>query len=109
MTSHRQVWSGRADFSEGGTGGGILEARRIRKGRMASAFCGAALALASSPASADEFTLRGYIEPEARIFTESASSPRQKDAGISVAAEATFQYLPESNDGSFVLDRKSVV
>lgn len=79
-----------------------MKPRHTGKGQIAYAFCGAALALAASPAAAGEFTLRGYIEPEARIFTESASSPRQKDTGHSVAAEATFQYLPESNDGSFV-------
>lgn len=62
----------------------------------------AALALSAMPARADSLTLRGYIEPELRVFTQSASSPRQKDTTLSVAGEITVQYLPDSNDHSFV-------
>ena len=34
----------------------------------------AALVLSTFSAAADEITLRGYIEPELRVFTQSASS-----------------------------------
>lgn len=62
----------------------------------------AAIALSALPAMAENVTLRGYIEPELRVFTQNASSPRQKDTTASVAGEITVQYLPESNDRSFV-------
>lgn len=53
-------------------------------------------------AKAGEFELRGYIEPEARIFTETASSSRQQDATLSIAGEVTAQYLWDDNDQTFV-------
>ena len=62
----------------------------------------AALVLSTFSAAADEITLRGYIEPELRVFTQSASSSRQQDTTLSVAGEITFQYLPDSNDRAFV-------
>src|SRR5690606_13219727 len=49
-----------------------------------------------------EFELRGYIEPEARIFTETASSSRQQDTTLSIAGEVTAQYLWDDNDQTFV-------
>ncbi|WP_049767760.1 hypothetical protein [Parvibaculum lavamentivorans] len=42
------------------------------------------------------------IEPEARIFTQTASSPRQKDTTLAIAAEATAKYFWDNADQSFV-------
>lgn len=53
-------------------------------------------------AYAQELELRGYIAPEIRIFTESASSPAQKDTTLSLAGEATAEYRWDDNDQSFV-------
>ena len=50
-------------------------------------------ALAPAYAHADDLSLRGTIEPELRIFTQSASSDRQKDTDMSVSGEATGKYI----------------
>ncbi len=83
---------------------GVLDVG-IERGKgngVALAFGAAALALYTLPSAAENVTLRGYIEPELRVFTQSPSSTRQKDTTLSVAGEITLQYLPESNDSSFV-------
>lgn len=68
----------------------------------AAGFAFAAVFAQPVAAHADDFTLRGSIEPEFRVFTQSASSPRQKDTDISVAGELTTKYVWDDGDQSLV-------
>ncbi|HEX7775639.1 MAG TPA: hypothetical protein VF449_03845 [Parvibaculum sp.] len=54
------------------------------------------------PAYADDYGLRGSIEPETRVFTNAASNPDQKDSDLSVAGEATAKYLWDDGNQSLV-------
>jgi hypothetical protein len=42
---------------------------------------------------ADDFGLRGTITPELRVFAQEPSNARQKNSGLSIAAEATAKYF----------------
>ena len=44
-------------------------------------------------AQADDFGLRGSITPEIRVFSQSPSSLRQTNSGLSVASEVTAKYF----------------
>jgi len=63
-----------------------------------------ALVVALSPAAlrADNLGLRGSIEPEARVFTNSASSPRQTNLDMSIASEVTAKYVWDKGNQSLV-------
>lgn len=53
-------------------------------------------------ARAGDFELRGSIEPQLRVFSESASSPDQRDTTLSISGEVTAKYLWDNDDQSFV-------
>ena len=71
-------------------------------GRAALALCAGLGSAMTGPAHGSEFELRGYIEPELRVFTQSPSSSRQQDTTLSLAGEVTAQYLWDGNDQAFV-------
>lgn len=48
-------------------------------------------------ARAEDFALRGSVEPELRVFTQSPSNPRQTNSDISVAGELTAKYFWADN------------
>lgn len=55
-------------------------------------------------AHADEWGLRGSITPEARLFAQSPSNPRQTNSDLSVASEITAKYLfGDDESQSFVV------
>ncbi len=63
----------------------------------------AAILLAEpSAAFADDFGLRGSIEPEFRVFTQSPSSNGQRNTDLSVAGELTAKYIWDGGDQSLV-------
>ena len=68
-----------------------------------AAFLAVVAALLPLSARADDLSLRGTIEPELRVFTQSASSARQKDTDISVSGEATGKYIWGDGDQSLVV------
>lgn len=75
---------------------------KSRSLKAASALALCAYVAMPTLSQAAEFELRGYIAPEVRIFTQSASSPRQKDSTLSIAGEATAEYRWDGNDQSFI-------
>lgn len=44
-------------------------------------------------AQADDFSLRGFVMPEIRLFPQSPSSPHQTNSDLSVAGEITAKYF----------------
>lgn len=70
--------------------------------KTASALALSTVLAAPAASQAAELELRGYIAPEVRLFTQSASSPRQKDTTLSIAGEATAEYRWDGNDQSFI-------
>lgn len=67
-----------------------------------ASFLAIVAALAPGTLRADDLGLRGSIEPELRVFTNSASSPRQKDTDLSVAGELTAKYFWDGGTQSLV-------
>ncbi|MGB5092870.1 MAG: hypothetical protein WBN97_06120 [Parvibaculum sp.] len=66
----------------------------------------AALTLSSaltSLASAEDFDMSGYVEPELRLFTANASQQRQRDVDASIAGEATIKYFWDKDHQSLVV------
>lgn len=61
-------------------------------GQMAALMAAAAL-VAPGVASASDLGLRGSIEPEFRVFTQSPSNPRQTNSDLSIAGELTAKYI----------------
>lgn len=74
----------------------------LRRWLATAGCCLAASMAALNAAYADDFTLRGSIEPEIRAFTQAASSPRQTDSDLSIAGEITGKYFWDSGNQSLV-------
>lgn len=93
MISRRPVSNGRAS-----TVGSI----RRSIGQIAILLATASVAI-SGRAVADDFSLRGSIEPEFRVFTQSPSTPRQDTTDASVAGDLTAKYFWGGGDQSLVV------
>lgn len=74
---------------------------RFPIGRLALILAAAALSQPGS-ARAEDFTLRGSIEPELRLFTQTPSNTRQTNSDISVASEVTAKYFWDGGNQSLV-------
>lgn len=73
------------------------------KSITAAPLLAAALAM---PAAADDidFRVRGYVEPELRVFTDSANVSGQERVNASVAAQATFETFWDYSDQWIVVE-----
>jgi hypothetical protein len=69
-------------------------------------FVGLALSVSAllppAGAQAEDFSLRGQVEPELRLFTQSPSNPRQTNSDLSVSGEATAKYFWDDSNQSLV-------
>lgn len=68
---------------------------------MVLLFLAAAFASPEKVAAGD-LELRGFIEPELRLFSQDGSSRSQKDTTLSIAGEVTAKYFWDSDDQSLV-------
>lgn len=66
--------------------------RSFSIGQMAALMAATAL-VAPGVASASDLGLRGSIEPEFRVFTQSPSNQRQTNSDLSIAGELTAKYI----------------
>lgn len=75
--------------------------RRARGGLLTA--CAVAALAGALPAKADDYSLRGTITPEIRLFSQDASNTRQTASDLSVSAEATGKYFFGADDNQSIV------
>ena len=74
----------------------------IRNGAYAMS-CAMIFLAASQMAEAGEFDLRGYVEPEIRLFDDSPSNAGQRNSTLSIAGEVRARYFWDNDNQSIIV------